>query len=283
MSVSINGKGSITAAEVSKAAGSEGLSKAQLSDLATSSKKPSAAAATAPVPAAKRSAPTAAEKPVGAVAKSIAAAKAWQPAAGGAPRGSTAALRLAAKDALTRASPIRQGLIDVLKGETDDMHSTYAAAELAGKVGSRDKKIALEQVSAALARLASAPPAPAASHRRSVLSLMAARIRQPDAAKAIDTFAELKSRPFTYATLADTGVSQREFDALLGVVRGAVSSGNSSASEDIGGLWSAMSWIVGQSINFHDPKSGFARIKYSGDPLGPSFQQDVAALHALLA
>ena len=188
--------------------------------------------------------------------------------------------------ALDRPSPIREDLLNFLAG----IDHVYRARDLAEKVPDADVDVALAQIGQALAQLDKAmqrlPKTPShkdtASRFRSMMEQASARLRQPVVAEAADKLATMKFRPFTHATLADTGVSQKDFKALRKAAEAAIKRGSAKAVDDITMLWQATKAGMGYNVRNFDYEKGFRQLKYSGDPAGPSFQKDVKQFEAYL-
>jgi hypothetical protein len=193
----------------------------------------------------------------------------------------------------------------VLAGVQHDQYPVAEARDLAARVPVEGRAVAiaqaseaLEQLDAALKLLPKTTPnrevegttnKSDAADARATLRLTLAHLRQPELAASIDALLTPTNKKFRYATLADTGVSQRAMKALTASVEQAVRSGALQAAEDIGALWRAHKDIAGRGVDFHKPDAGFARVQYSGDPAGDKptrgadFQADVGKLESILA
>ena len=198
---------------------------------------------------------------------------------------------------LERPSAIREEILDILSGVRSESYSSHTAKVLAEKVPSNEKTRVLDQLDEACAffdvAMARLPKTtgnreyrgtynPSTAERmRSILELTAGRLRQAEAAKAIDELFTVKNSRFTHATLADTGVSRQDFKTLETTVKRALRADPAHAAGDISALWAAAVKTAGTQINLHDSSKGFARIAYN-DPPG-DFAKDVEALEVLLS
>jgi hypothetical protein len=169
---------------------------------------------------------------------------------------------------------------------------------LAAKVPPGEKALVLKQLEQTLAELKPAlqrlPPVTEYRNAegtnskellpfsKAILELTAARLRQPELASLMDDFGTIKNRRFTYATLADTGVSQREFLALESAAAESMDKNPVGTANDLLKLWRDLKDAMGRPVKPFDPDKGFAAIEYSGDPAGPSFAADVARFEKTL-
>jgi hypothetical protein len=199
---------------------------------------------------------------------------------------------------LDQKSALRDDLLNILAGKPGDLYAGATAKDWAAKVTPDEKNLVLKQLEQTLAELKPAlqrlPKATAFREAegtdskqlfpfsKAILELTAARLRQPDIASLMDDFGTVKNRRFTHATLADTGVSQRDFLALESAAVEAMSKNPVGTGNDLLTLWKDLKESMGREVKPFDANKGFAAIEYSGDPAGPSFSADVARFEKTL-
>ncbi len=187
--------------------------------------------------------------------------------------------------ALERPSAIREDLLSMLVGIKSDHLHYYVAKELAAKVPSNERTLAIAQLREAREQLdetlVELPPSTGnregyGTYRskmeerfRNIIDQTIARLQCSTFAAQLDVFADPVLR---HPTGFNPAVSQRAFQEIL------ESAKKASAVPETRTLWIDVKNTMGNRLDWGEPQKAFQKIVYSGDPVGPSFLEDVATV-----